>query len=95
MNVRLRRGTADDAERCGTICYEAFTTIAEAHHFPPDFPSPDVTIGLLSRMEGIPARKLRASYANQLLPTKSEDAAITFIDHARWSGWRSEVGTPE
>ena len=27
---------------CGAICHEAFKTIAEAHHFTPDFPSADV-----------------------------------------------------
>lgn len=48
MNLSLRPGTADDAKTCGTICYQAFKTIAEAHNFPPDFPSPDVAIGVLS-----------------------------------------------
>jgi hypothetical protein len=38
--LTFRLGTPDDANRCGTICYEAFKTIAEQHHFPSDFPSP-------------------------------------------------------
>lgn len=50
MNLRLRPGTPDDAKACGTICYNAFKTIAEAHNFPPDFPSPDVAIGVLGWM---------------------------------------------
>ena len=50
MNLKLRRGTAEDAERCGTICYEAFKSISEAHAFPPDFPSAEVAIGLLTRL---------------------------------------------
>ena len=50
MNLKLRPGTPEDAERCGTICYEAFTTISSAHNFPQDFPSPAVAIGLLSWM---------------------------------------------
>ena len=50
MKLKLRRGTAKDAERCGTICYAAFKTISDAHRFPPDFPSPDVAIGLLTWM---------------------------------------------
>ena len=50
MNLRLRPGTAEDAKTCGTICYEAFKAISEAHHFPPDFPSADVPIGLLTWM---------------------------------------------
>jgi predicted N-acetyltransferase YhbS len=48
MNVTLRAATAADAQRCGTICYEAFRTIAQQHNFPPDFPSPEVATGLLS-----------------------------------------------
>ena len=39
MPLTLRLGTPDDADRCGTICYEAFKTIAEHHQFPADFPS--------------------------------------------------------
>lgn len=39
MTITLRRGTAADAGACGTICYEAFRSICEAHNFPPDFPS--------------------------------------------------------
>ena len=44
-DVELRPGTIDDAEACGKICYEAFTTIAKAHNFPPDFPSDEIAIG--------------------------------------------------
>ena len=50
MNLTLRPGTVKDAKICGTICHDAFKTIAEAHHFPPDFPSPEVAIGVLSWM---------------------------------------------
>jgi GNAT superfamily N-acetyltransferase len=50
MHVTLRPGTAADAVPCGTICYEAFTTISEAHRFPPDFPSAEIAIGLITWM---------------------------------------------
>lgn len=50
MNITLRQGRAEDAQRSGSICYEAFKVIAEQHHFPPDFPSAEVTIGLLSSL---------------------------------------------
>jgi predicted N-acetyltransferase YhbS len=50
MAVTLRPGKPEDAKACGAICYDAFATIARAHNFPPDFPSPDVAQGLLSRM---------------------------------------------
>jgi predicted N-acetyltransferase YhbS len=50
MEIKLRAATSDDAPRCGTICYEAFKAIANQHNFPPDLPSAEVTIGLLSKL---------------------------------------------
>ena len=50
MNLRLRPGTVEDAKTCGTICHHAFKTIAEAHNFPPDFPSPEVATRVLTWM---------------------------------------------
>ena len=50
MNIKLRSGTPADAEICGRICYNAFKTISEAHNFAPDFPAPEVAIGLLGWM---------------------------------------------
>ena len=48
--IRLRGGLADDAETLGQICYEAFRSISEAHSFPPDFPSPEAAVGLISML---------------------------------------------
>jgi len=50
MAITLRRGTPADAEICGRICYDAFYSISTAHNFPPDFPNPEVSIGVLSMM---------------------------------------------
>ncbi len=50
MDIRIRKGTPDDAEICGRICYNAFKTISEAHGFPPDFPGPEVPIAMLTWM---------------------------------------------
>lgn len=50
MELKLRTGGPSDAETCGSICYEAFKSIAEQHHFPPDFPAPAVAIELFSYM---------------------------------------------
>src|SRR5205823_12529862 len=50
MDIKLRPGTPEDAEICGRICYNAFKTISEAHGFAPDFPAPEVAIGVLTRM---------------------------------------------
>lgn len=47
MTIHIRTATEDDAEVCGTICYEAFRAIASAHNFPPDFPTPEVATGLI------------------------------------------------
>ena len=48
MTVTLRRGAVADAPACGVICDAAFRAIAEAHSFPPPFPTPEVAITLLS-----------------------------------------------
>ena len=53
-NIKLRSGTPADAEICGTICYEAFKTISEAHGFLPDFPAPEVAIAVLRSLLGNP-----------------------------------------
>lgn len=50
----LRRPTAEDAQRLGEICYEAFKTISESHGFPPDFPSVEAAAGLMTMMIGVP-----------------------------------------
>ncbi len=47
MTIHIRTATEDDAEVCGTICYEAFRAIASAHNFPPDFPTPEAATGLI------------------------------------------------
>ena len=48
--VTLRTGIAEDAENCGSICYEAFKAIADEHNFPPDFPSSEDAVGLLTSL---------------------------------------------
>src|SRR5206468_7773509 len=50
MDIRIREGTPADAEICGRICYDAFKAVSEAHGFAPDFPAPEVPIGLLTSM---------------------------------------------
>jgi hypothetical protein len=49
MTLTLRPGTPADTERCGLICYEAFKTVADRHHFPPDFPSPAAAVASTAR----------------------------------------------
>jgi GNAT superfamily N-acetyltransferase len=48
--VVVRKARPDDAQECGRICFEAFAKINKDHGFPPDFPSPEVAIEVLSRL---------------------------------------------
>jgi predicted N-acetyltransferase YhbS len=53
-DVTVREARPEDAESCGRICFEAFSTINTAHGFPCDFPSPEATAGLLSMIFSTP-----------------------------------------
>src|SRR4051812_43331155 len=46
----IRRATPADAEVCGRICFDAFTTLANKHQFQPDFPAPEIPVHVLSTM---------------------------------------------
>jgi GNAT superfamily N-acetyltransferase len=50
--LKLRTGQPGDAETLGTICYEAFSAIADEHNFPHDFPNAGAGIGLISMLLG-------------------------------------------
>jgi GNAT superfamily N-acetyltransferase len=41
--ITLRQATADDAQRCGEIFYDAFAAIAERHNFPIEPGTPEFT----------------------------------------------------
>jgi GNAT superfamily N-acetyltransferase len=45
---------AADAPILGDICYRAFKAIAEAHGFPPDFPSAEAGVGVMSNLIAAP-----------------------------------------
>jgi GNAT superfamily N-acetyltransferase len=49
-SIAIRRARPEDAPVCGRICFDAFYRISTNHGFPPDFPMPDVAVGLLSMM---------------------------------------------
>ena len=55
MTLTLRPGTPADIERCGTICYDAYKTVSDRHHFPPDFPSPQAAVASTQRRLSHPA----------------------------------------
>ena len=48
--LTLRAGRSEDAEASGSILYAAFEAIADQHNFPPDFPSPEVAVGLVGSL---------------------------------------------
>src|SRR5258708_36283093 len=54
MDVKLRPGTAEDAEACGRICYDAFAAITAAHGVPCDFPSVEVATAVISILLALP-----------------------------------------
>jgi GNAT superfamily N-acetyltransferase len=48
--VTIRVATKDDAQVAGKICYDAFAAISNAHNFPPDVPSLEVGIAIISAL---------------------------------------------
>jgi GNAT superfamily N-acetyltransferase len=48
--VTIRVATKDDAQAAGKICYDAFSAISNAHNFPPDVPTLEVGIGIISAL---------------------------------------------
>src|ERR1700728_3526036 len=46
----IRRATPAAAVVCGTICFHAFTNLANKHKFQPDFPAPEIPVHVLSTM---------------------------------------------
>ncbi|HTW63598.1 MAG TPA: GNAT family N-acetyltransferase [Bryobacteraceae bacterium] len=46
--VTIRRAKPEDAAVCGPICYEAFRKINTDHNFPPDVPSVEAGVGILT-----------------------------------------------
>ena len=52
MTVTLRPGRPEDAPELGRICHAAFAAIANAHGFPPDFPSAEFATGVVRQMLG-------------------------------------------
>jgi GNAT superfamily N-acetyltransferase len=74
MDLKLRPGTPEDAQTCGHICYEAFSTIASEHNFPPDFHSADAAAGLLSMLLGHPG------FYSVVAEVNGEVVGSTFVD---------------
>jgi GNAT superfamily N-acetyltransferase len=81
-SIKLRAPTPEDAEELGRICFDAFKGIAERHHFPPDFPSPEVAAQLLSLLishpgiYGVAAQKDGALLGSNFLDERSPIAGV-------------------
>lgn len=50
MDPIIRAASPDDATAAGSICHAAFKSISDQHRFPPDFPTPEVAIGLIEHL---------------------------------------------
>ena len=74
MTLTLRPSSPADAERCGHICYEAYRTISERHHFPPDFPSPEAAVASTER------RLNHASYYGVVAELEGRIVGSAFLD---------------
>src|SRR5215207_5577079 len=55
MGFSIRPAVAGDAEACGRIMHEAFRGIADAHGFPPDFPSAEAGTRLAAMLIAHPS----------------------------------------
>ena len=66
MSCTLRDAVSADASASGSVCYEAFRSISDAHNFPADFPSVDFTAELLGMLIGTMAT-IRAK-SSHILP---------------------------
>jgi predicted N-acetyltransferase YhbS len=53
-DVSIRVATPNDAAICGQICFDAFGAISKAHGFPPDIPSVEIGVGLISMIFASP-----------------------------------------
>jgi predicted N-acetyltransferase YhbS len=50
MAVSTRKAQSSDATECGRIVHAAFAAIAAQHNFPPDFPSVQSAVGIVSML---------------------------------------------
>lgn len=48
--ITIRTARPDDAEACGRICFDAFSTLNAAHGFPCDFPAPEMPVGVMTML---------------------------------------------
>jgi predicted N-acetyltransferase YhbS len=55
MSISIRPAVAEDAEACGRTMYDAFKSIADAHGFPPDFPSAEAGTQLAAMLIAHPS----------------------------------------
>ena len=90
MNATLRLGKPDDAEACGTICFEAFKSIAEEHNFPSGTPSAQIAVARFAKLLSHPGYYVAVAELNgrvvgsNVLDERSEIAGLgpTTVDPA-------------
>ena len=69
MSLTLRPGRPEDAAICGTICYEAFKTIAAQHNFSTNYPSPEAAIERMVEPQTLMSRGFYQEPAGAFLPS--------------------------
>ena len=88
MDFKLRPGQLQDAAACGRVCYEAFAAIARQQNFPPDIPSTEVAVDLLSMMLSHPGfYSVVAEASGQVVGSNflDERSSVVGIGQSPWT----------
>ena len=74
MSLKFRPGNMDDVDKVGTIIFNAFSTIAQRHGFPSDFPSIDIAKDTATSLLSNP------SFYSVVAEEDSKVIGINFLD---------------
>src|SRR5258708_5340601 len=66
--VQLRHATPEDVEACGRIFYEAFSGVNNQHGVPPEIPTVESAIGILTMLFSHPGSMVRRSKLHRRPP---------------------------
>ena len=70
----IRHATPKDSEICGTIFYEAFTTINSSHNFPPELTALEEGVGILGMLFSYPGfDRVVAEYEGRIVGSNCMD----------------------
>ena len=92
MPLTLRPGRPEDATICGTICYEAFKTIAEQHNFPTNYASPEVAIERMVTRLAHPGVYAVVAELDGHVEAITQGSATVVEHEGRLSGYATAIG---